>query len=257
MDDKIEKGRKHDYLGVKKFSRRQFLGRMGIVVGGAAVASIALGSACKNPSATTAPEATTATKSSTTGATPSTTTTTPVSSTITNPPPDSTITTATTSAPPVSAYNYDPPLDLPPLLSVPNTDCTVANDGRVYSVDHVWVKSLSAGIAVLGMTTTFVEMVAYPYHIDLSALGAILKRDDTLGDIEGYKLSTDIITPVSGTVIQVNDFLLNFNKSTELEPLVTSAYNGGWLLVIQMSKLDELKSLMSATAYRDLLIKSK
>jgi glycine cleavage system H protein len=131
----------------------------------------------------------------------------------------------------------------------------VANDGRVYSDDHVWVKSLSANIAVMGITTTFVELIAYPYKIGLPKINGTLTRDDPFAQIEGYKLSVDVISPVSGTVIQVNDFLLSFNTSTEIEPLMISAYNGGWMIVVQLSKPDELKGLMTAQMYRDLIAK--
>jgi glycine cleavage system H protein len=155
----------------------------------------------------------------------------------------------------MTPYNYVPPLALPPLLSVAGTECTVANDGRVYSADHVWVKSVSPGVAVLGISTTLVEMISFPYKISLPEIGDKLQNQDAFGQIEGYKLTADLLTPISGTVVQVNDFLLSFNKSTELEPLMTSAYNGGWLIVVQLSKPDELKSLMTALAYRDLVAK--
>jgi glycine cleavage system H protein len=239
------------------FSRREFLKRAGIVVGGITIASLAFGSACKPSTKTTSEStgaATTTSKDSPTQSTnPTSTSSTSNPPTSTGPsslPPSSSLTTT-----PVMTYNYVPPLTLPPLLTVADTGCTVANDGRLYSAEHVWVKSLSTSIAVMGITTTLVEMIAFPNQISLPSVGDVLIHDDTFAHIEGSKLMLDVINPISGTVIQINDFLLSFNKSTEIEPLMNSAYNEGWLVVVQMSKPDELKSLLTAQQYRDLVAK--
>jgi glycine cleavage system H protein len=100
-------------------------------------------------------------------------------------------------------------------------------------------------------------MIAYPNKLSLPLLGDVITRDSAFAQIEGSKLSVDVVTPISGTVIQVNEFLLGFNKMYELEPLMNSAYNGGWMVVVQMSKPEELKSMISAQAYLDLILKTK
>jgi len=77
-----------------------------------------------------------------------------------------------------------------------------------------------------------------------------------LASIEGYKISADLKSPVSGTVLQINDFLLTLmNQGTVLEPVINDPYNGGWMLVVELSKPDELKTLMNAQSYRDLVTK--
>ena len=224
------------------------------------MASIALSSACQSSTATTAettsPSVTNPTTpaSSTTSSKPATsgsvTTTTGITSTTSTPA------ASTTGAPPTATYAYVPPLALPPLIEITGTACTVATD-RVYSVDHVWVKTLGNNIAVLGISTTFVELIAFPNKLSLSAVGDVLKRNDVFAQIEGSKLSVDISSPVSGTILQINDFLLSFNKSVELEPLMNSTYNEGWLIVMRLSQPDELNQLISAAAYRDLIVSTK
>ena len=95
-----------------------------------------------------------------------------------------------------------------------------------------------------------------PFKISLPKNGSNLVLSNDFGTIEGYKMVADLISPVSGTVIQINDFLLTLmNQGTVLEPVINDPYNGGWMLVVQLSKPDELKSLMTAQNYRDLVAK--
>jgi glycine cleavage system H protein len=237
-------------------SRRQFLKSAGIVVGGTAIVSLGLGEGCK-PQATTTSVPPNSTPASGTDTATGITTPTMTSATTSNPATSGTSATSSSVITPVATYNYIPPTAIPPLIKVGDTACNVADDGRKYSADNVWVKSLSASVVVMGITETYVENIAFPNQISLSKLGAALvsNGDNSFATVEGSKLTADIITPISGTVIQVNDFLLSFNTRTELEPLMVSPWGDGWLVVVQMSKPDELKALLTATQYRDLLLK--
>jgi glycine cleavage system H protein len=157
---------------------------------------------------------------------------------------------ASTSA--VAGYSYVPPTTLPPLMTVVGTDCTVATD-RSYSIDNIWVKSLSTDTVAVGITTTMVEIIYQPYNISLSPVGTSLAKEDDFGAIEGYKLSSDLISPISGTVIQINNSLIGISKSNVIiTPINDDPYNAGWLIIVRLSNPAELNFLLSAQSYMDL-----
>jgi glycine cleavage system H protein len=154
-----------------------------------------------------------------------------------------------------TAFNYVPPNSPPTLLAVPNTSCQVAAD-RLYSIEHVWVKSVTTEIVVLGITTTFVEILGEPYKMTFPNVGQVLTRDGGFGEILGYKVSADLITPVSGAVIQINTFLKGFSGTAVMEPLGVDPYNSGWMIAVQLSNPEELKSLLTPQDYVKRLGKS-
>ena len=245
---------------VTKYSRRQFLKSAAIVTVGAAISSISLAPACKSSESTTSGPSTgvdpttggpaTSNASATSYTAPSSISTNPATGipASTNPP-------ATTPA--GTGYSYVPPAGLPPLITVTGTACTVATD-RVYSANHIWVKSLTTNLAVMGITTTMVDILNEPNKLSLSPVGTVLASDDDFGSIEGFKLSADLSSPVSGTLVQINDFLIELAKlgSAGISPIDNDPYNSGWLVVVQLSKPSELNSLLTPQAYRDLVAQS-
>jgi glycine cleavage system H protein len=214
---------------VTQFTRRQVLKSAGFLVAGAAISSISLASACKSSKETTAAPSSSSPSSSPPGSTPA-------------------------GTPGVSGYSYIPSTLLPPLLTVPGHPCTVADDGRLYSRDHVWVKSLSGGTAVMGITSAMVDILTMPNKCSLSQAGTALVKDDAFGTIEGYKLSTDLITPVSGTMVQINTLDIGYaGLDSQLEPLSSYPYTTGWMVVVQLSDSAELKTLLTAQNYEAFL----
>ena len=281
-DQKIKK----DILRKNTFSRRQALERMGVTVGTGVMATLTLMAACKNASApaTSSTPATSATPTppSTTPATSTpASTTTPGTTTTTSTPPASTpaantttgntpVTTTTApgttttqpaaSTPPASTpppstpaasttgFDYIPPTDLPPLIDVPDSSCQVATD-RLYSFEHVWVKNIGDDTVVLGITTSLVEILGEPYKMTFPDVGQVLDQDGGFGEIEGYKVSADLITPVSGEVLQINTFLKAWSGSAVMQPVETDPYNSGWMIAVKLSKPEELDGLLTPQGY--------
>ena len=241
-----EEGRGKKGLRVTRFSRRQFLQRVGIAAGGAALAAISLESACQPSGSTTT--GTTTTSNPPTSSLPTSSSSTTATSVA---PTSTTSAPTTTTAPATTTFSYVPPTTLPPLIPVPGTKCLVANDGRLYSPDHIWVQSISANQAVLGITDTFVTILYDPYSLTLPEVGTTLVRGDSFGMIEGYKMAADMLSPVSGTVIGRNEILARTGKGGEIWSLITAPFTGGWMFVLQLTKPDELKGLMTAQSYRD------
>lgn len=106
----------------------------------------------------------------------------------------------------------------------------------------------------MGITTTLDEILFEPFKILLPKVGDKLIPGEAFGTIEGYKMISDLLSPVSGTVLQINDFLISLMiQGTVLEPVINDPYNGGWMIVVQLAKPAELVSLLTAQAYRDLV----
>ncbi len=69
-------------------------------------------------------------------------------------------------------------------------------------------------------------------------------------------MTSDLISPVSGTVVQINKYLTDpVGRGAFIMPLNDDPYNAGWMMVVQLSKPDEVKSLLTYQAYADLVSK--
>jgi glycine cleavage system H protein len=249
---------KSDGFKIPKISRRQFLQRLGITTGSAFVATLSMISACKSTESTTGTKTNTntnmtGTTATTTSAIPTTNTTTTSNTPTTNPTttssiPITTTTTSNTGTQTTAAFSYTVPPDPPPQVPVPDTSCTVATD-RLYSVDHVWVKQVSADVVVLGITSIMVKLLGEPHEMTLPDVGLKLAKDDVFTSIEGYKLYADIFTPVSGVIIQVNPELQYWLRGGNIQPIEYNPYTYGWIMAVRLSNPNELKDLLDSKAY--------
>jgi glycine cleavage system H protein len=153
-------------------------------------------------------------------------------------------------------YNYIPPADMPPLVAVPGSTFRVAADRR-YSLEHIWVLPGSQNTVVLGISEKLVLLLSGPYGIDLPLVGSTFKKGDGFGYIEGFKVFVDLVCPVSGSVISVNQDLISqqvpFDQQSEsgepIPALVNDTYRSGWMFVLLLSSPDELKELMTWEEY--------
>jgi len=117
-------------------------------------------------------------------------------------------------------------------------------DGLKYSPQHIWLKDEGNGNLRLGITYYYQEQLKSVVFLELPGVGAELKRGEPFATIESSKVSTDLTSPVSGTVIDAN------LSVTEKPGLINKdPYGQGWLLVVRPSQPDELKSLLSAAKY--------
>jgi glycine cleavage system H protein len=240
----------------KMFSRREFVKNSGVLIGGSAIASLINPVSCKTSQLTTSTQETqritpaVSTSQTTTSPTVVTTSTTS-SMTTSTPPPTSATPPQSSSSPPASNQfvPFQPQKTMPALLPTPGCQSMVAKD-RLYSKDHIWVKSITDTICVLGITDKFQLLISNPKYITLPRIGDKLTKDAAFGDIEGMKLSSDLISPVSGTAVDVNSSLLTLaSQIIALQPIIESPYISGWLVEVQITKPEELKSLMSPEQY--------
>jgi glycine cleavage system H protein len=201
-------------------TRREFLKEAGLVAGGIAISSLALQSACSSSNKTVA---------------------------------STTVQPTTTS----TGYKYILPDTPIPLIDVPTCVTKIATD-RLYSEEHIWVKSVADDIVVMGISDPFSMLLYNVNALSLDSVGTIITKGDPFGTIEGSKLNVDLTSPVSGTVIDINTRLLVKSNLTNIfaHPPEGDTYGYGWMMAIRISNPAELKDLLTPDQYLDLAIKS-
>jgi glycine cleavage system H protein len=218
--------------GPHNINRRRFLKDAGLMAGGVAITSMFVSSACSSGNA--APTSSTS---------PTTTTTNPTT-------PTSTAPTTTSSTPPTTSgggeYEYTPVMDYN-LLDIEGCTSRVADD-RLYDDEHTWVKQLEPDVVVIGITDKMALLTDIIKSIDLKSEGAVLRQDDSFGYAHGAKMSVELVSPVSGTVIRKNN-ALHEEPYGYAEVINKWPYDKGWLLIIRLSDPSELDGLLTPEEY--------
>jgi len=113
-----------------------------------------------------------------------------------------------------------------------------------YSQDHEWIKVEDGQIGVVGITDFAQKQLGDVVYVELPEVGTQLEFHQTLGVVESVKAVSDIYSPVSGEVVEVNQAL---NDNPEL--INEDPHGQGWIVKIKIKDESELQKLMSATEY--------
>ena len=116
-----------------------------------------------------------------------------------------------------------------------------------YSQEHEWLR-MEGEAAVIGITHFAQDSLGDVVFVELPEVGSDVKQFEKMGEIESVKAVSDLYSPVGGTVIEVNDSLLD---SPEL--VNDSPYEDGWMLKVEVADSSEIERLMSASEYDALL----
>lgn len=116
-----------------------------------------------------------------------------------------------------------------------------------YTKTHEWIK-IDGGKAYIGITDYAQHHLGDIVFVELPETGDELNAGDTLGVVESVKAASDVYSPVSGTVTEVNEQLAD-NPGE-----VNSAPYESWFTVIELKDLSELDALLDAEAYEKLCI---
>ncbi len=120
-----------------------------------------------------------------------------------------------------------------------------------YSQEHEWVRA-EGGIAVIGITDYAQKELGDIVFVDLPAVGKKVSKGGTLGSVESVKAASDIYSPVSGTVEEVNAAVSGDPAAVNKDP-----YGAGWMAKIRMNDPAELDALLDAAAYGKLVESAK
>jgi glycine cleavage system H protein len=116
----------------------------------------------------------------------------------------------------------------------------------LFSKEHEWVK-LDGDSATIGVTDYAQNALGDIVYVELPRVGSAIKQFSNVGVIESVKAVSDLFTPISGEVVEVNSALDNDPAAVNRDP-----YGAGWLLKIKPADPNETKSLLSAADYAKL-----
>ena len=112
-----------------------------------------------------------------------------------------------------------------------------------YTKEHEWV-SVTGDIGTIGITDHAQKELGDIVYVDLPKLGLALMAHATFGSVESVKAVSDIYSPISGEVLEVNTLL-----ATKPEKLNEDPHGEAWLVKVKLSAPDEVKGLMTLADY--------
>ena len=116
-----------------------------------------------------------------------------------------------------------------------------------YHPEHDWAR-IEDGEAVLGITWYAQDALGELVHYEPPETGATIAKDGIYGEVESVKAVSDLVSPLSGEVLEVNQTVVEAPETVNEEP-----YGGGWLVRIRMTDPSEAESLPDAAAYKALV----
>lgn len=118
--------------------------------------------------------------------------------------------------------------------------------GLLYSESHEWVR-VDGNVAIIGVSDYAQSELGDITYVDMPSTGDDIVKGGELGALESVKTAADLYSPVSGTVVAVNN-------SVEDDPsLINADPYTNWIVKIEMSNVKELDSLLNASAYESTL----
>lgn len=121
-------------------------------------------------------------------------------------------------------------------------------EGLFYSESHEYVK-VEGDFAYVGITDYAQHALGNVVYVDMPEVDDEVEADEDFGAVESVKAASDLISPVSGTVVEVN-------KALEDKPeLLNEDAFENWIMKVQLSDKPELDALMDAAAYEELCSK--
>lgn len=116
-----------------------------------------------------------------------------------------------------------------------------------YTKNHEWVK-IEGNLARIGITDHAQTELTEIVFVELPGVGKDVGKGEVLGNVESVKTVSEVFSPVSGTVKEKNDKLVDSPELLNKDP-----YNSGWIAAVEISNQDDMSDLMSADDYKKLL----
>ncbi len=117
-------------------------------------------------------------------------------------------------------------------------------DDLKYHREHDWAR-IEGSEATLGITWFAQDSLGELVHFEAPAVAETVAKDQSYGEVESVKAVSDLISPLSGEVLEVNEKVVDAPETVNDDP-----YGEGWLIRIRMSDPSEVDALMDAEAYR-------
>ena len=118
-------------------------------------------------------------------------------------------------------------------------------DNLRYSTDDEWVRVEANDEAIVGITDYAQDSLSDIVYLELPDVGDFFGVGETFGVVESVKAAADLIMPISGEVIAVNEDLIDTPELVNDSP-----YGDAWMIRVSMSEPNQVNDLMDATAYQ-------
>ena len=116
-------------------------------------------------------------------------------------------------------------------------------EDRLYTKDHEWLK-VDGEIGTVGITDHAQHALGDVVYVEVPKVGDKLAAGQTFGTVESVKAVSELFTPASGEVIEINAGLSDAPETINKDP-----YGAGWMIRIRLSNKSETSKLMSAAQY--------
>ena len=119
-----------------------------------------------------------------------------------------------------------------------------------YHPEHDWAR-IEGDEATLGITWYAQDSLGELVHFEPPEEGAVVAKDSSYGEVESVKAVSELVSPLSGEVVAVNDKVVDAPETVNQDP-----YGEGWLVRIRLSQPEEVDTLLDVEAYRALVAES-
>ena len=113
----------------------------------------------------------------------------------------------------------------------------------LYHAEHDWAR-VEGDVATLGITWYAQDALGEVVFFEAPEVGKSVAKDESYAEIESVKAVSDVIAPLSGEILEVNDAISDSPETVNEDP-----YGEGWLVKVRLSNPSETESLMGAAAY--------
>ncbi len=119
----------------------------------------------------------------------------------------------------------------------------------LYAKSHEWVSvetdSSGAKVATVGISAFALEALTDLVFMELPEVGREVEAEDPFGEVESVKAVSDLVSPVSGEIVEVNSEIAD-----DLEKMTEDPYGAGWLIKVKLADESALANLMDHAAYQ-------
>ncbi len=121
----------------------------------------------------------------------------------------------------------------------------------LYSQEHMWIR-VEGNLATIGITDHAQEKLGEIISLDLPEENSSVERDEPFGRIESAKASVELISPISGTVISVNEDITD-----DIGIINSDPHDTGWMIVVEIESPEELDDLLDTGEYQEFVTREE
>lgn len=120
-----------------------------------------------------------------------------------------------------------------------------------YTKEHEWVK-VEGNIATVGITDYAQDSLGDVVYVELPQEGASVTKNEPFGVVESVKAVSDLYSPISGSVVEVNDAIIDSPEAINEEP-----YGDAWMIKVEIGSDSDLEDLLTAEEYQKFIEEEK